>query len=111
MDKDALERVEIDYENAIRRFAGNETLYEKYLYRFKDDEHLSYAISAFEKKDYETVLKEIHTLKGVAGTLGMTRLYDACSAIVLAIRAGNTADLGEMFDRLQTEYDTVIAIF
>ena len=50
MDKDALERVEIDYENAIRRFAGNEALYEKYLYRFKDDEHLQECIALFMKE-------------------------------------------------------------
>ncbi len=110
MDKEALDRLEIDYVNAINRFAGNEALYEKYLYRFKDDEHFGLAKNALIEQDYETVLKEIHTMKGVVGTLGMMRLFNICSEIVLAIRANDVSELDVMFDRLQLEYDHVTAI-
>ena len=54
MDKEVLDRLEIDFENAIKRFAGKEALYEKYLYRFKDDEHFALAKEALAKQDYET---------------------------------------------------------
>lgn len=111
MDKEVLDRLEIDYENAIKRFAGKEALYEKYLYRFKDDEHFALAKEALAKQDYETTLKEIHTMKGVVGTLGMMRLYSVSSEIVLALRAENLSKLDELFERLQQEYDRVVAIF
>mgnify|MGYP003312191414 CR=1 FL=1 len=54
------------------------------LLKFKDDVHYEAAKAAYEAGDYETLLKEAHTLKGVAGTLGLTDIYQTCANIVTA---------------------------
>ena len=111
MDKDTLIAANVDYENGIKRFAGNAMLYEKYLLKFKDDVHYEAAKAAYEAGDYETLLKEAHTLKGVAGTLGLTDIYQTCSNIVTALRGERTEQVPQLFHMLQHAYEkTMMAL-
>ena len=41
MDKEKLKAYGVDYENAVKRFAGNEALYEKFLKKLTEDDHLA----------------------------------------------------------------------
>ena len=108
MKKEHLISAGIDYENAVSRFAGNEALYEKYLNKLKDDNHYQNAVTALAEGDYATVLKEVHTLKGIVGTLGMTDLFQICAEIVSFLRAEDTSKLTEQFACLQKEYSRMI---
>ena len=111
MDKGTLIAANVDYENGIKRFAGNAMLYEKYLLKFKDDVHYEAAKAAYEAGDYETLLKEAHTLKGVAGTLGLTDIYQTCSNIVTALRGERTEQVPQLFHMLQHAYEkTMMAL-
>lgn len=105
MDKDTLIAANVDYENGIKRFAGNAMLYEKYLAKFKDDVHYEAAKAAYEAGDFDTLLKEAHTLKGVAGTLGLTDIYQTCSNIVTALRGERTEQVPQLFHMLQHAYE------
>ena len=40
MDKDRLCDAGIDYTSAMKYFAGNEAMFEKYLIKFKDDKNM-----------------------------------------------------------------------
>ena len=77
MDKEKLKAYGVDYENAVKRFAGNEALYEKFLKKLTEDDHLAIGEQAMKEERYEDVLEAVHALKGVAGTLGMTELFQA----------------------------------
>lgn len=110
MEKEKLMAAGIDYENALRRFAGKEILYEKYLVKFKEDKHLDIALEAKENGNYEDMLKAIHTMKGVVGTLGMTALFQACAMVVNAIRAKELEHMDELVEKVKTEYAKMIAI-
>lgn len=110
MEKEKLIAAGIDYENALRRFAGKEMLYEKYLVKFKEDKHLELALQAWERADCEEMLKAVHTMKGVAGTLGMTALYQACSRVVTAIRAEEFENMDRLVEKVKTEYASVLAV-
>ena len=105
MNKETLIAANVDYENGIKRFAGNEALYEKYLLKFKDDVHYEAAKTAFESGDFDTLLKEAHTLKGVAGTLGLVDIYQASADIVTALRGDRTEQVPELVDLLQSAYE------
>lgn len=105
MDKETLIAANIDYENGKKRFAGNETLYEKYLLKFKDDVHYEAAKAAYEAGDFDTLLKETHTLKGVAGTLGLTDIYQTCSNIVTALRGERVEQVPQLVVLLQHAYE------
>ena len=105
MNKETLIAANVDYENGKKRFAGNEALYEKYLLKFKDDVHYEAAKTAFGSGDFDTLLKEAHTLKGVAGTLGLVDIYQACADIVTALRGERTEQVPELVDLLQSAYE------
>ena len=110
MDKEMLIRANVDYENGKKRFAGNEALYEKYLLKFREDTHYELAKRAFEAGDYETLLKETHTLKGVAGTLGLQDLYQSCAVMVIALRENSLVDVPTLFLNLQQAYDRTMEV-
>ena len=82
MDKEKLKAYGVDYENAVKRFAGNEALYERFLKKLTEDDHLAIGEQAMKEERYEDVLEAVHALKGVAGTLGMTELFQAASEVV-----------------------------
>lgn len=111
MNKETLIAANVDYENGIKRFAGNEALYEKYLLKFKDDGHYEAVITAFESGDFDTLLKEAHTLKGVAGTLGLIDIYQNCADIVVALRGERTELVPEKIALLQDVYKKTIEAF
>ena len=110
MDKERLIAANVDLENGIKRFAGNEALYEKYLLKFKDDVHYEAAKLAYEAGDFDTLLKEAHTLKGVAGTLGLTDIYQTCSNIVTALRSERTEQVPQLFRLLQHAYEKTMNV-
>lgn len=76
----------IDYENGLRQFAGNSQIYEKYLAQYPQDTHCEDAFAAFRRGDLAEVQKQVHALKGLAGTLGMTRLFECCSVVVKRLK-------------------------
>ncbi len=110
MNKELLLQANVDYENGKSRFAGNEALYEKYLLKFKEDAHYGLASAAYESGDYETLLKEAHTLKGVAGTLGLTDVYATSAAIVTALREDRKEAVPELFSEMERSYKEIINI-
>ena len=85
MNKEKLKAYGVDYENAVKRFAGNEALYERFLKKLTEDNHLAIGEQAMKEERYEDVLEAVHALKGVAGTLGMTELFQAASVVVASI--------------------------
>lgn len=57
MDKEKLKAYGVDYENAVKRFAGNEALYEKFLKKLTEDDHLAIGEQAMKEERYEDVLE------------------------------------------------------
>ena len=94
-----------DYENAVKRFAGNEALYEKFLKKLTEDDHLAIGEQAMKEERYEDVLEAVHALKGVAGTLGMTELFQAASEVVASIRKNEISHLQEQMAKVHTEFE------
>lgn len=103
MDDRKLSTAGIDYDAALARFVGKRAIYEKYLMKFLEDKHAEDAAAAYEKKDYNEMLEQTHALKGVAGTLGMTALYEVSSDIVSDLREAKTDGVGEKLDKLLAE--------
>lgn len=110
MNKETLIAANVDYENGIKRFAGNAALYEKYLLKFKDDVHYEAVKAAFETGDFDTLLKEAHTLKGVAGTLGLIDIYQNCADIVTTLRGEKTEQVPELIGLLQEAYEKTMNV-
>lgn len=79
----------VDTEDAVARLMGNSGLYERMLKKFpqavKDSPVLEYA----QSEDYETAASNAHAIKGVAGNLSLTPLYEKYTRIVDLYRESN----------------------
>lgn len=111
VDEKKLEKAGLDYKLALARFGDNEMLFEKFLNRFENDEHFEKGKEAYNAGDYTEIVKQIHALKGVSGTLGMERLYQAASDVVDDIRSENFDKLSIDMERMEEEYGIVMQIF
>lgn len=97
----------VDTPEAINRFNGNDALYLKFLIKFLQDDNFNQLGPALQKQDYQAALNAAHTLKGVAGNLGMKNLYLACSDMVQEIRNEQTENCQTTYETIKNAYEEV----
>lgn len=107
---DSMKEAGNDVDGALRRFVGNEAMYVKFLKRFTDDKSYPELKEAVEKGDLGNAFVAAHTLKGVAGNLGLTKLYDITSEVTERLRVRASADLDADFAKITAEYEAVTAL-
>ena len=77
-----------DYGETLRRFAGSDVLLRRFLCRFPEDVSFAQLEQALADGRWKDAFLAAHTLKGVAASLGLSRLYEAVSPLAEALRAG-----------------------
>ena len=107
MDKKILSECDIDYEQGLEKFMNNTALYERLLNNFLTENTFETAKEAFDQKDYDGVLKAVHTMKSATGTLSMNILYEKCCRVVDDIRAENTSLADRDFEDMYSEYKKI----
>ena len=105
----ALQNAEIDYEDIIDRFEGNESLYLKLAELFLDDPHMPNVRKAFAAGDLATAETEAHALKGVAGNLSFSALYEAAAKASDALREGDAQTARALLPELREAREAVLA--
>jgi len=77
----------IDVTAGLRRVAGNQPLYLKILNKFKESQAdaVERIIFSMIQGDTVTARRDAHSLKGVAGNIGATGLYNAAGYLEIAI--------------------------
>lgn len=95
-------------EETRRRFSNNEMLLRKFLQKFPSDQTFHKLEEAVKQEDYAAIETAAHTLKGVAGNLGFTALYDQSAALVLAVRQKELEQIEPLFRQIETEYQRVL---
>ncbi|MDO4271044.1 MAG: Hpt domain-containing protein [Eubacteriales bacterium] len=108
MNKESMEMLRaagVDVQTALNRFCGNDSLYAKYLKKFFDDPNYREAGAALAASDWEEMLHAAHTLKGVAGNLGLDRLFETSGRIVAALRAGEHDAAAAAYAVLRGQYE------
>lgn len=101
---EALQLPSVDVEGSLRRFGQNAGMYERFLLRFLEDPNFKAIGAALNAEDWEAMLSAAHTLKGVAGNLGMRRLFDACGQTVRHLRANDRASAKASYAELEAAY-------
>ena len=105
-----LKNVGVEVEESIRRFSGNETLYEKFLLRFLKDDTYQKVMNAYEAGDKEEALIAAHTLKGVSANLGLQSLFKICSEMVIRLREDNYEGARDLAGDLEREYRQICGV-
>nr|WP_321395674.1 response regulator [uncultured Desulfobacter sp.] len=100
----------IDMAAGLKIVQNNVALYRKLLLKFLDtyaDFHETFK-NVLENGDSQAAGIAAHTLKGVAGNLGMKHIYQSASALELAVKNA-TGHEEELLETLLSELKTVVA--
>lgn len=98
----------IDYPDLLTRLGNSESIAKKFLKRFIDDETFTKITQAYDNHDYEELLRNVHSLKGVAGNLSMHKLYNICNTWVMDLRAQNFQTSAQQYQQCFEEYHHIM---
>ena len=106
----------IDIADGLNRVAGNRRLYRNLLQQFCDKEAdaAQRIVQALEVGDRALAERLAHTLKGVAGNLGIPGVQDLAARVERAIRSGECpppALLAELETALRSDVDAIRTAF
>jgi len=78
----------LDTEEGIKNMFGDSVLYMEILYTFYNDytNFQKGLESMFKEEDHEDLVIEVHTIKGLAATIGAKALYDTAIAFEMKLR-------------------------
>ena len=108
--KAALKAAGVNIEEALSRLMNNEVLLKRLLLKFKEDKNFTELEQAVLEKRYEDAFHCAHTLKGVAGNLGLEKLMNADIAVVEKLRCQNSEGLEEELNKVREAYTQVMEI-
>ena len=103
---DEMMTVGLNVPEMIEHFMDREDMFRKYLKKFFEsaDSVVLELTSAAEKEDYQNMLFAAHSLKGLAGNIGLNGVFLPAKKIVDDIRANVFTDCGNDFAKLQDTY-------
>lgn len=104
MNKEKLQSAGIDYEDGIRRCAGNEALYEKLMVMFAQDTNYDDALVAYQARNWDDLFSHMHEIKGMSSNLSMSTVYEDAAEIVALLRAQDYDSISPVMDRLAVSY-------
>ena len=88
----------VNVKEGMDRVMNDQSLYEMMLGMFVDEvEKGVIAVEDFDKDDLDELTKRVHTLKGVAGNLSITPLFEGYMEALTLLRAGDAAKAKEVF--------------
>lgn len=106
--KEILESYGSDYEETMGRFLGDENFYLKILGMLMKDGSMGKLRDALDSKDMAEAFDAAHTLKGIAGNLGLTPFYIAVGTMVEALRSRDPkGNYTALYQRVEAEYKKV----
>jgi HPt (histidine-containing phosphotransfer) domain-containing protein len=69
------------------------------------EEQIANSIAAFKNNDVVTIQKELHTLKGNSGTIGLMRIHEITKDIEVPAKAANLEGFEERVAILKHEFE------
>ncbi len=76
----------VDIDGGLARLVGNEKIYKKLLSSFAKAIHVYYVEPDFDGTEYSEEIEKTHAIKGAAGNLSVTPIYEAYTKIVDLLR-------------------------
>lgn len=107
MDKEILESIGIDYDEAIERFSGSVELFEEFLTEIATRDVLLPLKNALKANDVMAVFMVAHTLKGNFGNLSAKPLYETVTPLVEELRHENMLEAQKLYVQLEEQYKVI----
>ena len=103
LNLEELKKYGADTEDALKRCMGNEAFYFKLIKMAAADENFARLDAALENKDVKEGFEAAHALKGVAGNLGLTPIFEASSELTELLRPLSPCDFEEQVLKVREE--------
>lgn len=103
-----MESYGIDVAETMERFVEDEDLYVECLHEYLDNPDFTLLGEAINAKDYSKAFDRAHTLKGVAGNMGLTTLFKIICNIVEPLRVHDYSDLDAEYAEVMREREVVM---
>lgn len=104
-----LKTLGVDIDGGLARLGGNEKIYTKLLGSFTKAINQYYVEPDFSATDYGDIIEKAHALKGAAGNLSITPLYEAYTKIVDYLRADQPEPAREVLVEALPVQEKIIA--
>lgn len=103
--EDQIPAFDMEVVNSLKEMVGSEMLVSV----FEDFENeakvqIEAVGEAYIRKDVLTIQKELHTLKGNSGTIGLMRIHEIAKALEVPAKKGNLDRFDEKFEILEREF-------
>lgn len=109
--KQYLAQAGIRADQALERFMGNETLFERFLKKFPQDPNYSMLLEGMEERDEKKAFSAAHTLKGVAGNLSIQPVMEAASKLTECLReSGHLDEAAKLLPQLKEAYENAVTM-
>ncbi len=106
---DELRSMGANADEALERVMGNAALYERMLGQFADMLAKSSVTPDFDDERYADMIEAAHAIKGAAGNLAVTPMYEAYTEIVRLLRADEPEKAREIIKKIQPAQAEIIS--
>ncbi|MCI9337741.1 MAG: Hpt domain-containing protein [Lachnospiraceae bacterium] len=89
---DELRALGVDVDDGLKRLMGNEKLYRRLLGSFVKMIATQAVDPDFDENDYQEAIEKAHSIKGTAGNLSLTPIFEAYSEILNLLRTEKPAE-------------------
>ncbi len=106
---DELRTLGVDIDDGLKRLMGKEDLYQRMLGKFINTLRSQYLPVDFDAADCETAIEKAHSIKGTAGNLSITPLFEGYNEILTLLRAGSIEEARVVLERIIPIQNEIIA--
>lgn len=107
---ETLKEQNVDTEQALERFVGNEELYIRMLKKLPDETAKKKVVECIRSGDLKLAEENAHALKGTTGNLSITPLYEAYSEIVELLRKGDSQGALKKAEEILPYQEEIISV-
>ncbi|MCI9415815.1 MAG: hypothetical protein HFI82_00170 [Eubacterium sp.] len=103
-----LKSLGVNVEEGLKRLNGNEKLYTRLFGSFLKTINANMVSVDFDCTDYTETTEKVHTMKGTAGNLSVTPLYEGYSEILALLRSGQPEQAKPILEKILPIQEEII---
>lgn len=106
---DELRALGVDVDDGLKRLMGNEKLYKRLLGSFVKMIRTQAVDPDFDENDYTDTIEKTHSIKGTAGNLSLTPIYESYSEMLNLLRTGKPTEAKAVLVRVLPVQQEIIS--
>ena len=106
---DELRTLGVDVDDGLKRLMGNEKLYKRLLGSFVKMIRTQAVDPDFDENEYTEAIEKAHSIKGTAGNLSLTPIYEAYTEILNLLRTDKPAEAKAVLAKVLPVQEEIIS--